>query len=404
MKKIKMQFVGLIVIWILVSIACGFQFNGQDAEVSEYTNTPVVPTQVANTPTSEPMATTTPTPQPTNLGGGSGEIVFTTNRTNELLFDDDIYLLNIEGGEPKRLTDFKYSHSPIWSPDGEKILFYVEDESGSFFDIFVMNADGSELINLTDEFRGGSNASWSPDGKQIIFDSYSGTTDDIYIINRDGMGIQNLTNSDFNDRTPSISPDGQRIAFSRSKVNAPYSQIYVMDRDGSNVSQIAEKGYYPIWSPDGNFIAYRFEIRDVRSEVHVMKSDGSEDKNVSGEFNAFGYTWSPDSKTIAFISSKQVIKPTKTPDVGPCGTPWSITIPEYERFIHVVNFDGSELRTIFELENGGGTLSWSPDGNWIAFDFRVDTNNDIYIIRIDGTDLQRLTDYEGNDLNPDWRP
>lgn len=267
-----------------------------------------------------------------------------------------------------------------------------------------MNADGSELVNLTDSFQGGSNASWTPDGKQIIFFSNSGTTDDIFVIIQDGKGLQNLTNSDFYDRTPSISPDGQRIAFSRSKIDAPYSQIYVMDRDGSNMIQIAEKGYFPIWSPDGNYIAYWFEIRDVRSEVHVMKSDGSEDKNVSGEFNAFGYTWSPDRKTIAFISSKQIIKPTNTPHVDPCENLRTYNIHEHQRFIHVVHFDGNELRTIFDLENGGGTLSWSPDGNWIALDFRVDMNNDIYIIRIDGTDLQRLTDYEGNDLRPDWRP
>lgn len=402
MMKKRIPIVSLIVIWMVVSIACGLQSSGEPAEVEE--NQAPFPTQVANTPTPEPTATITPSPKPTNFGGGRGEIVFSSNRTNELLFDEDIYLLNFEGGEHQRLTDFKYSHTPICSPDGERILFYVEDESGSFFDIFVMNFDGSELINLTDEFRGGSNASWTPDGKQILFDSRFGTANDIFVINRDGTGLQNLTNSDFNDLTPSISPDGQRIAFVRNVESEPHYKIFVMDRDGSNVIQIAEKGSYPIWSPDGNHIAYRFEIRDVRSEVHVMKSDGSEDKSVSGEFNAFGYTWSPDSKTIAFISSKQVVKPTNTPKVGPCGTPWSITIPEYEKFIHVVNFDGSDLRTVFDLEGSGGTLSWSPDGNWIAFNFRVDMNNDIYIIQFDGTDLQRLTDFEGNDLFPDWRP
>lgn len=99
MKKNKIHFVSLIVIWMIISIACCFQFNGQGAEVSENTNTPEVPTQVPNTPTKETMATITPTPQPTNLGGGSGEIAFISNRDNELLFDEDIFVLNLEDNE-----------------------------------------------------------------------------------------------------------------------------------------------------------------------------------------------------------------------------------------------------------------------------------------------------------------
>ena len=109
----------------------------------------------------------------------------------------DIYVMNADGSEVTRLTDSDIGGAhPTWSPDGRRIAF-VSYRHGQ---IYVMNADGSEVTRLTDDDFGGVDApAWSPDGRHIAFHSY-GFNNSIYVMKADGSEVTRLTDNRANQR------------------------------------------------------------------------------------------------------------------------------------------------------------------------------------------------------------
>jgi TolB protein len=188
----------------------------------------------------------------------------------------EIYVMNADGTGIIRLTnDPKYfSYEPTWSPDGRKIAYYKE---GSH--IHVMNADGTGDVTLA----GGTwdvthtedrSPAWSPDGSKIVFSrlheengslpGWEIFNQDIYVMNADGSNAIRLTNDPSSDFNPDWSPDGSKIAFVSQRV--PRSGIYVMNADGTGQTWLTE-GNNPAWSPDGTKIVF--------DGIRVMNPDGS---------------------------------------------------------------------------------------------------------------------------------
>lgn len=132
-----------------------------------------------------------------------------------------------------------------WSPNGGRITFSSGRDGD--FEIYVMNADGSDIQQLTDNDNDDSDPAWSPDGRRIAFSSTRDGNRQIYVMNADGSGALQLTNDKHDNRDPAWSPDGSRIAFESSRGGGDAS-IYVMNEDGSGVERLAE-GQSPVWSP-----------------------------------------------------------------------------------------------------------------------------------------------------------
>ena len=150
-------------------------------------------------------------------------------------------------------------------------------ENSSATEIYTANTDGSNVTRLTDTFFNIYDLApaWSPNGKQIVYESHPGDNSEIYKINADGSAQTSLTNNSFADeRAPSWSHDGSKIVFSsdRDCLRSCY-ELYTMDADGSNVTRLTNNRTSlnaPVWSPDGSKIAFVSGI-----EIWVMNADGT---------------------------------------------------------------------------------------------------------------------------------
>ena len=156
----------------------------------------------------------------------------------------NICIIEADGDNWKQLTNAADKHQyggPSWSPDGEKIAFH----GGG---IFVMDRNGRNRIQLSPK---GRHPDWSPDGTKIAFYSnlHNIAQQDIYVMNADGANIVRLTNHPKSDRLPAWSPDGQWIAFMSTQGGTGWD-IYIVNANGGEARQVTtHPGHdmYPTW-------------------------------------------------------------------------------------------------------------------------------------------------------------
>lgn len=192
----------------------------------------------------------------------NGKIAFSHTR-----FSNDIYTMNPDGTGLTNLTSETstsviQSSSAAWSPDGAKIAFSSTLNSKSplnSYDIYIMDADGSNPRRLTNnEYEYPLLVgSWSPDGTKIVYTcmriGWKGY--EICRVDSDGSNHIRLTNSG-NSEDPVWSPNGAKIAYSKIAYYGPSGGIHTINPDGSNQTLAIAGGGEPDWSPDGTKIVY----------------------------------------------------------------------------------------------------------------------------------------------------
>ena len=248
-------------------------------------------------------------------------------------------------------------HSPVWSPDGRRIA-YVSDRDVDW-EIYLMNADGSDRRRLTRSPGIDRAPAWSPDGNQIAFESNRNGDFDIYLIGCDGTDEMALVKRSGDDSEPCWSPDGVRIACVSNQHNS-FQDITIVDTKTHGVIYpkgltrpatswwVYDRLHDIRWSPDNRYIAAAFESSDMGHGfgILVARADGTEvkelvtaplrkphpggtnrpllggwylDGSASHPFVVPTFrdlAWSPDSKTIAFRS-----------DLDPSGYEFFYTVP-----------------------------------------------------------------------------
>jgi len=236
--------------------------------------------------------------------------------------------------------------NPVWSPDGSKIAF-TSNRSGNY-EIWIMNADGSGLKNLTNRPSNNEKPAWSPDGSKIAFVSDRSGNKDIWFMNADGSGeAQQLTSLTAIDTDPYWSPDGGRIAFSSNR-SGNYN-LWMMNADGSGLIKLTSSeanDREPNWSQFG--LAYTSDITGEK-EIWMIKDV---------------------SDPVPFRITNNLAE-----DKEPCWSPFTIHLS-----------DGSNRPLITFSSNRGG-------------------NQSIWVTGISGIDQSKsLIDYTNVSCNPAWSP
>jgi Tol biopolymer transport system component len=276
---------------------------------------------------------------------------------------------------------------PAWSPDGSRLAF-ESNLSGSGTQIYVMDADGRGLRQLTDQPTDSREPVWSPNGRQLAYTfdvSFSDQDNEIYVLNLDSNQTRNLTQNPANDYNPRWSPDGRQIVFlsNRDHLNpgifAP--EVYVMNTDGSDVRRLTHGTnesalFSPAWSPDSRMLSFAQGYH--ASEISLIRVVDSRTGQEAFPESVHGVgtqaVWSPDGAFIAYA---------------------------WDSGIYVARADGTE-RPLLLTRVGNLFPEWSPDGRQIAFVSQQNSEMGLFVVSADGRNLRRLTDI--GTAFPSWRP
>jgi hypothetical protein len=179
--------------------------------------------------------------------GKSGKIVYSTKGTGS-----KIWVMNEDGTDCLQLTYGPgIDGGPEWSPDGNKIAFSSNRESGYFNEIFVMNADGTNMQKVVS--ISGANCAgqeWTPDGKKLGFSVNFGSNDNcIYWVNVDGTGLEPIYDAHSKVDFCSFSADGNKILFIH------WGKLYIMNIDGTGKTQIGN-AQRADWLPNQDLVVY----------------------------------------------------------------------------------------------------------------------------------------------------
>lgn len=275
------------------------------------------------------------------------ELAFGCNLEPSSRYHGDIMVML--PGEPARaLTHGEgFNYRPRWSPNGYHIAF-GSTRTGSQ-QLYVMNADGTDVIQLTHDGAYVGDVDWSPDGTHIVYgSSAAGVTGPLGVIHYP-------------------------------------SDIYVARADGSGARRLTFHGGFngqPAWSPDGNKILFVSD-RDGPYQVWVMAADGGSQHTLTSVGQNGSPAWSPDGAHIVFHSERDY----------PGG---------YRAAVYVMAADGSDQHRLIGGE--GGSAAWSRDGRWIAFVSRAVGGLDVFAVHPDGSGLTRLTRDGSTKLDLAWGP
>jgi Tol biopolymer transport system component len=276
---------------------------------------------------------------------------------------DKIWTMNVDGSDKRMVSPDRGAHTcSFFFPDGEKIVFASTSHLAGEcppkpkipqnaryiwplypYDIFVANADGSELKKITGNPKYDAEPVIAHDGKQIVFGSQRDGDFDIYIMSSDGSNVRRLTERTGYDGGPWFSPDGSKIVWRawypeteeelakwRDCMENDYIlafplDIWVMDVDGSNKVRLTDNGatnWSPSWHPDGKRIIFSSNLDDWREnikkfghnfEIYIINLDGTGLERITFNtvFDSFPM-FSHDGKKMVFASNRNPDKPRST--------------------------------------------------------------------------------------------
>ncbi len=248
-----------------------------------------------------------------------------------------IYVVEADGSLPRRVTPSDMeARMPNWSPDGARLLFQSNKEGN--WDIYTVNVDGSGLTRMTDHPKAESSGAFSPDGTRILFASDRAGMNELFLMPAAGGEAVQITHQTAAGFRPVWASDGSHILYRASKPASDEAgtpgEFFRVRPDGAAAGTVSggpRREFNPAYSPDGTKLAFDAHEDGVSWEsgtqwdVWVMNADGSGRRNLTAgnNVNDWGPSWSPDGKTIVFLSGLENV---------------------YD--LHLMNADGTNVRRL----------------------------------------------------------
>lgn len=273
------------------------------------------------------------------------------------------------------------------APTTAKIVFGASREGNR--DLYLMNTDGSEQINITNHPADDIYGAWSPTGEQILFASDRAGGYDLYLMDAGGQNVRRVFGKSAHREAPTWSPDGKQIAYTRREQGKRV--IYIASIDSEKEERVAI-GSSPAWSPDGMKIIYSVKAGQDRWELHIFNVHTQKQKvffppQAMPTWMGSIPAWSPDGDKLAFS--------------------WQHKVPlvafEDRETIYVVNRDGTGLTQIVDEAGPRATDPvWSPRGDELLYARWKHEAKQIFKIALDGGQSEQLTHIGTWNTPVDW--
>jgi Tol biopolymer transport system component len=304
------------------------------------------------------------------------KIAWVSNRSGRF----QIWTMNTDGSDKQPLTRGPAVHGwPMWSPDGDRLVYWGHDPQSGRSTITVSSADGRERLELMSSPGALDRPVWRPDGNYIAYAAQEGANWDIWVVSADGRKTYRLTHDAQMETNPLWSPDGMTIGYKvapNKAYNLTIENFISVENGLGNPTYRIWDGIKSIqmnaWSPDGKRIAYTAEaVTNASGKDRVSYLAVVEDISLSG---------SRTSSTPIVLSRGLTLG-----DRGPVFSPTGDRVAfwawdrSYQAGLWLAAVDGSET---VQLTSGGADMypQFSPDGQRLAFESGRSGNLDIWVI------------------------
>ena len=218
-----------------------------------------------------------------------------------------VFVANLDGSGVRPVSAGPRDSQPAIAPDGSQVVFVrSRDFFSALFHVDLATGEERQLTDYTNDLE----PNWAPDGSRIVFTTSRDGFQELYTMAPDGSDQRRLTaNEGLNDLRAVYSPDGTQLAYMTNRsVGDGTGEIWVMDADGSNQRRLTDNALddrSPTWSPDGRYIGITTSTLppDIQTRIAVydLETDRLRLLTEFGDTGAFGLTWSPDGKWIAYL-------------------------------------------------------------------------------------------------------
>lgn len=288
--------------------------------------------------------------------------------------------------------------APSWSPDSTQVVFVcyrrqrIETEFGDHYqgpydgiegyklrEICLSDVDGGNRHQLTDNLVADYDPSWSPNGMHIAFVSTSedDAGSNIFVMQRDGTNLIRLTLAAAEYRKPRWSPDGSTIAFARDNTG---EGLYVVEIDNNQTTRLVEGLVLDFaWSPDGESIVFYQHLASSQEILMVDIETGSILQLTNNQLRDFEPVWSPDGYHIAFSSER-----------------------ENGIQVYIMDIQTREVVRISDISESSSWGSWSPDGRFFSYVSGRTPNQQLHILNLE-SGILTSTDFRTHN-RPIWSP
>lgn len=283
-------------------------------------------------------------------------------------------------------------------PTTPKILFTSARDGNH--DIYTMNPDGSEQVNLTQHRAVDLDPVWSPSGDRILFVSDRDGVRDLYLMDPDSGKVQRVFKKDAYRDDPTWSPDGKQIAYTYEEEIGAGSFIYIATL-GEQKEEPLVRGFFPAWSPDGTEIAYvtyvpighdrRVTLVDIRTrkQTRVLPKDAMAWQNHP--------SWSKTGDKLIFSWNKQPLPPDFNPVKDRFPPEW-----RNKETIYIVNRDGTDLQQLVDEAGPYAQYSkLSPNGEQVLYTQAANGSQQIFKLDVNSGVQTQLTHISRN-FGGDW--